>query len=187
MDLRDFIPAVKYGASLQNSKLDSGKILIGDSSNLAQEVTPSGAFTISTTGVATLGQGEAFVVTGSASQVALNAGYTLLADTLVGSGKNVYVGGVFIRNNTTVIQSSVSAVISLQDSAGTSFLNVSTDVGGFLTVNTLYTEVSTGSVAAQAALYNGTGGTDGRGLQLKASTGTVASGTITFTVWGIIK
>ena len=57
-DLRDFIPAVKYGASLQNSKLDSAKVLIGNTSNLGQERsfgtvrfdqgnTMTGTFTIS--------------------------------------------------------------------------------------------------------------------------------------------
>lgn len=36
-DLRDYIPAVKYGASLQNTALPEGKVLIGDTSGLAQE------------------------------------------------------------------------------------------------------------------------------------------------------
>lgn len=234
MDLNDYIPALRYGATIPTDANDitlsegsiivgdsssngqgvnmhgqaninstgsvqlmlaSGKIYIGNSSGLAQVLTPSGAWTISTLGVATMEQGVPFIATASVGTVASIAGVTLLADSVVtgiGATTKVYLQGFAIQNGSVAIEVTAGPVTNgfiIQDSAGTAFFTVLSSGSTLLNGNAfLALSSGTGKVTNGNAFALGAGGTAGKGLQVKLGTGTISSGaTFTTTAWGIIK
>lgn len=196
MDLRDFNGPIKYGASLQNSYLASGKILAGNSSNLAQEVTPSGAVTMGTDGAFTVTQGVPFFVTTAAGSVAIGTGFTLLTDaavTTIGAGKSAYIEGLLIANDATAVTQTIVNAIQIQDGAGTVLISMASGGSSVLGASERFHGLSSGSLTLGTRITGGTvpsliGTTKDRGIKVAlASAAGIASGTINFMVWGIIK
>lgn len=172
--------------------LTHNKILIGDAGNLASEVTPSGAWTISDTGVATLATVNANVGTfGSATQVPQ---FTVNAKGLITAAANVTIAGVSpvgsaLTRGSIFRGSAAGAVEALAVGSAGAFLRTDgTDTlwsTGFLAItaaktltvsdsatiaNAAITLANTGSLTLPAAATTITGG------------GTLALGTFTLTV-----
>ena len=194
MDFRDFSPPIKYGAKLNNTSLVATKVWLGDSNGLAQETAISGAFTLSNAGVATLGQGAAFIATATVGTITSAGTVEILADSVVtgiSSTAKVYVEGFIIQNSSVLWETSTGTGFILQDSTGTALANYGISAGtsnfgasdiAFLT--------SEGSIVLNTPITLGTGGNAGAGIVFGAtpSGGTAALGQyMDVTVWGIIK
>ena len=178
-DLRDFIPAVKYGASLQNSKLDSGKILLGNSSNLAQEFTLAGD-----------GKGIPFTVTTSVGTSSISTGtVTLLADSVVtgiSSTAKVYLTGWRISAGATAIESGTGTIYSVKSGSATGTTIFS--FGTTLLTASAFTSSGTGYATYNTPWTLGGGGDAGVGVVI-TNQGTITDPGSAFTVTleGIIK
>jgi hypothetical protein len=162
MNLNDFIPSLKYGA------------------------TASGDLTFANAGgTITLTQGQPFIASASFGSTTLASGVTILADATVTNNRAVYLTGFQITNGATAYTNSSGSILSIQDSTGTALYKIYVTA---LAANADVYSVGGGSVMAQTALYAGTGATPNKGIQIKMASGAVGAGGICYvTVFGIIK
>jgi hypothetical protein len=188
-NLRDFNPAIKYGAKLEGTSLDSGHLLVGDTSNEAAEVEISGDAYMDSTGsltikrTGTFAQGLPFIATSVATGTAiLNTGagtVVLLAGSTL-AGRTAYVTGCAIQNVEAVAISGGSEFV-IEDTAGTKIWIASIGIavgatavsGGSPGVNLQRVSMNTGTTA---------------GIVLGLSGGSIVSdGTVQATIWGLMK
>jgi len=164
MDIKEFLPPIRYGA------------------NVGNDITNDG------TGVLTLTQGSHFIVTTSVGTITSwypATGVTLLADSAVTDSRSVYVEGAIIRNSPTAWTS--GGTLSIEDSSGTAFLHYGFGMEANQNI-TIGTGSGGSSFVLLAPFYNGTSGTASKGLVCKYSGGTATAGnTFKVTVWGVIK
>ena len=165
MDLNDFIPAIRYGATMKGG--------------LAQGVPFIASASV---GSVALISGVTILADSAVTDVSATAKVYLQGLTVA----NPY-------GSTALEQTAGGPALSgmlIQDSAGTPFFTIlaggSTYLGGgdFVGLSSGTARVSSGSIYRE-----GTGGGIGKGVQIKmGSVGTISSGSTFYaTVWGIIK
>lgn len=135
------------------------------------------------TGSSTTSLGVPFVRTATITSAAAATAVNILPDAAVGSTRKVYVTGVFARVNGATLWAT-TATVKVQDT-NSSAVDFVTYAVAALTANTsVFTHTS--NVTLESAYLLGTGGTLGKGLQLKGN----ANGTgspLVVTVTGYIK
>jgi len=176
MELRDFNPAIKYGAKLTGTSLDDGYILLGDSSNEAEEVSLQTTYDALT--------GVPFV----ASDVSIGT-----AELNIGAGQVELLSATTIGTRTPYVTGFVMKNFGDNSCAGGSAFFIG-DAAGTIIWHGAATALSTGAVLGSGA---GTpyvqlqtldlAGTAGRAIVLTSSGSMTGTPTLSCTIWGILK
>lgn len=140
-------------------------------------------FTVDGARTATLKQGIPFRKTATITSAAAATAVSLLADSEIPDGKAVYLTGFLARVNGTT-QWGTTATVKIQDTAGTAVDFVTLAVAALTSQARVVP--GTANATLENAYANGTGGTAGKGLQLKGDANGTGSDLIV-TVWGFIQ
>jgi hypothetical protein len=189
MELRDFNPAIKYGAKLTGTSLDEGHLLVGNTSDEAAEIELSGDVTMDSTGSVTLSrtgslaQGLPFIVAGtSLGTLALNTG-TAWVDGISAAntyGLTPYITGISISNTGDNACDGGSALL-IMDAAGVTIWSIA--YTGLHAGTTLTLSGTPYVLAHQTDLA----GTAGNAVGFKSSGSLTGTPVLVGSFWGILK
>lgn len=128
---------------------------------------------------------ELFHVTGTLTSAAAGTAVNLIPDAQVGTGRKVYIHGYISRVNGATNWATTTS-IKVQDTNGTAVDFVTIAVNAGTTNGNIRTVPGNANVTLEDAFANGSGGTAGKGLQIKGNANGTGSDMIV-TVWGLIK
>jgi len=128
---------------------------------------------------------EFFFATGTLTSAAAATAVVIIPDAQVGAGRKVYLWG-YVSKVDGATNWATTGNIKIQDTEGTALDFITITVNAATTNGNVETVPGMSNVAMEDAFSEGSGGTAGRGLQIKGNANGTGSD-MKITVWGIIK